>query len=160
MKEAWWINGKTGKYFQVEEHAIWVIQSKNAKKLGLPTNIIKEISSLDSTIDRIKILTTVMHEGMIRVRGHDLSTSFEFSLPSSEALWAIYNFGKKTDNFGPLSSIYFANLRTNENYETTWDDFKTKLSEDGPEAILRIAYKELKLNYKVRKIANDILKQI
>ena len=160
MKEAWWINSKTGKYFQVEEHSIWVTQPQNAKKLGIPTNIIKKISSLDPTADRIEILTTVMSEGMIRVRGHDLSTSFEFTLPSSEALWTIYSFGKKTDIFGSLSRIYFANLRTNENYETTWEDFKTKLTEDGPEAILRIASKELKLNYRIRKITGDILEQI
>jgi hypothetical protein len=159
MNEGFWINSKTGKFVEMNEHAIWMSQPENGKKIGLSPKAIKKIFPLDPVNDRVEILTTAMSEGMIRVRGHGTFTSFEFTISTSDALWAIYKFGKKI-GFAEFSGVYFANLRTKENYETTWGDFVGKLTGEGEEAVLRMARKTLPMNYRVRRVANGIMKQI
>ena len=158
MTEGWWLNSKTGKYSPIHEHADWLSDLDNARKIGISEQTIKKIKKLSPVVDRIEILTLAMNDSLIRIRNHKHFTTFEFTVATVPVLWAIYIFGKKI-HFNNLSIIYIANLRTKENFETDWKNFVNKMNKDD-HSILRYANKKLLFNYKVKQIANGIFKEI
>ena len=158
MNEGFWLNGRLNKFQEVNEHAMWIADSKNAKKIGLPSNLFEKIKELNPSTDRVEILTTAMSGGLIRVRGHGGSVTFEFSMKTTDALWAIYAFLKKI-GVGEYTQVYVANVRTHENLSTTYKDFKEVLVEEGEEALLRAAHKNMKFNYKLKKVTKEILRE-
>ena len=56
MREGLWINYKTGKTFRVYEHEQWLRENGNAKKLGVPNQIIKAFKEFRPGTDRDKFL--------------------------------------------------------------------------------------------------------
>jgi hypothetical protein len=148
MKEGFWLNAIDGTYYEVEDHALWVSNSVNADIMGLSVEAIKGIKKLDAYSDsgRVAIIKIVMEAGWIRVRGHGTEVTFEFTSPAFQSLWAIYSFGNNI--LGDYSNLFISNLRTKESYETTFKEYKRILTEDGEEAILRLANKGTKLNYR------------
>ena len=128
------------------------------KKIGLSKQSFEKIKKLNTISDRVEILTTAMNDGLIRIRNHKNSYTFEFTASTHDVLWSIYKFGKKI-GLGDFSNIFVANLRTKENFETTWKDFVNKMDTDE-RSVLRLADKNLNFNYKVKQIADGIFKQI
>ncbi len=113
MKEGWWLSAKTGRYYEIYEHAHWISEPANSKKVGLSASAINRIVRMNPQVDRVRILKIAMNEGLVRVRGHGVSVSFEFTVPTALALKAIVRFGRKV-GIGELTHIYFANLRTGQ----------------------------------------------
>ncbi len=113
MKEGWWLSAKTGRYYEIDEHSYWISEPTNSKKMGLSASAIKLIGRLNPQIDRVRILKIAMNEGLIRVRWHGVSVSFEFTVPTVLAMKAIIRFGRKI-GIGKLTHIYFANLLTGQ----------------------------------------------
>jgi len=139
MKEGAWINGKTGKFAWITEHASWVKDPENARSIGVPESVIEKIQSLRSDFNgkgREEILATVMQAGFIRMRGHGSFWTFEFTMPSEEALWACMSFLQ--DFAGPFTQCRFNNLRTGETIDTPFQEFEKTMQQD-PTQILRIA---------------------
>jgi hypothetical protein len=146
MKEGFWLNADTGKWFEVDDHAFWIQEYANAKKLGLSKEAITAIKEFDPFENREELLIyAVESTNIIRVRGHGDSTTFEFAMQSVPALWAIFKFSKEI-GLGEYSNIFVANIRTKENFNALFGDFKKLLTEQGPEVILRNASKKLKFN--------------
>ena len=156
MTEGFWINSKTNKFVPIDEHAMWITNEKNYKKIGLSKSIFNKIKNLNPQSDRVEILTSAMADGLIRVRGHGTSITFEFSIPVSTALWSIYAFLKKV-GVGEFTGLYIANLRTKESISTTYGEFQRTLKNEGEEALLRAANTKMKFNYSVQLIAKKIL---
>ena len=76
MKEGFWGNYKTGIWFQIDEHEMWLRRENNAAKLGVPKNIIAEFPRLT---ERETLLPFVWrHAPVMRWRCHGESVTFEF----------------------------------------------------------------------------------
>jgi hypothetical protein len=97
-----------------------------------------------------------MNAGFIRVRSHGTYIAFEFTCPAEEALWAAFEFLKKTQLAGPFSVLRFSNLRTNEGNDIRFDTFEMQMQEDAA-GVMRIAKSliSIKLNYGKHGIKNS-----
>ena len=139
MKEGAWINEKTGEFAWITEHASWIKKKENADKIGLSPRAYDNLKDLKWDFDgegREAILLVAMNAGLIRMRGHGSYWTFEFTIETQAALWACLGF---LDDFaGPLTQCRFNNLRTKEQIEMPYREFKASMTED-PETVMRIA---------------------
>ena len=154
--EGYWVN-RSGKFKQIDEHAQWILNPKNAKSLGLDSDFIKKVKDLNYSTDREKILLTAMHEDLIRVRGHGSLIAFEFTMDTKNALKVIEIFLEKEYLAGPNSTLMFNNLRTHESVEVTYEEFQNAMMDDEWKAVLRVAKKrKMRFNYDRKRIGRII----
>ena len=141
MKEGWWINYRTGKSFEINEHERWLRELGNAGKLGVPSSVVAMFGKFISEKDRDKFLLFVMQNApVMRVRGHGSYASFEYSSRERQApMEAVAEWGGR--NAGPFTSLNIVNFATKEDVQTTWQDFERTMDEGGAEAVLRVAGK-------------------
>jgi len=146
--EGYWINGANNKYYLVDEHAHWLQQGQNAKKLGMSPKEIKQIKSMErfDATPREKMLKMAMKHGAVRMRSHGTEYTFEFIGSPEQALWSSYNFLKKEDMAGPYTVLGFYNLKNNDDYVISYNDFEQKMTDVGPSGVMRTAKKEMKFH--------------
>jgi len=155
--EGYWLNAKNGKYKKVFEHADFLKDPKNAKKVGLSPRFVKQIKDMDWQKDRPEILILAMNEGLVRIRGHGSLIAFEFTYDTRKTLHAVEDFLDKVFLAGPMSTLRFNNLRTHESIDISYNDFIDYMMEDWRK-VLRVA-KKSKMNYDEKRIAK-IVKRI
>ncbi len=130
MREGAWINVKTGQFEWITEHADWMKNHENAKKIGLPDSVFEIIKELPNDYNgpkREKILRTVMAAGFIRVRGHGQWIAIEFTAPTQAALRASAEFLRQA--CGPFTVLRFNNLQAGETIEMTYQEFVQRITE-------------------------------
>lgn len=139
MKEGYFINYNNGKVIQVEEHETWLRTQGNAKRLGVPDNVMRAASKFKPIRDRDKFLMFIMQNSPImRMRGHGDYVTFEYaSHDRQDPMDAIWLWGKK--NAGPYTQIYINNLETGENTQTRFEQFEELMDSGGAEAVMRAA---------------------
>ena len=121
MREGAWINANTGNYEWITEHASWIQNPLNAKRIGLPGKVFAHVASLLWDFNgegRKAILLAVMQHGFIRLRGHGESATFESTLPLMDMVRASQKF--MTDNFGPLTGCRFNDLARGKSFSCTY----------------------------------------
>ena len=129
MKEGAFINGRTGVWCWITEHASWIQNPENACALGMALEVHAKLAELPWDFNgpgREAILRVAMEGGFIRVRGHGSSVTFEFTLPTEVAIGAALPF--MAENFGPLTGCRFNNLGTGERFGTTYESLPGALS--------------------------------
>ena len=129
-KEAWWLNTRERRYVRLPDrgdHAIWLSNPDNAKRIGLSPRAINKIQKLDPFKDRKRILLIGMSEMLVRVRGHGESISFEFIGDTKTILRVIAIFGWQV-GLGEFITVYLANLQTKEKSQMLWGDFMSKMN--------------------------------
>lgn len=164
MREGYWINYATSKTFDINEHEMWLRVPGNAKKLGLPREVIGMFRNFKPVVDRDKFLMFVMkHAPVMRVRGHGTTVAFEYNSTSRrDPMDAIWIFGK--ENLGPFSTLYIVNFATNEKVEILFQNFEEAVDTGGYDAVMRVA-KVQKLSIKKNVVAallqlsKELLKQ-
>ena len=156
MKEGWWINFRNDKMFgPLDEHERYLREGDNAKKMGIPQNVIDRFDQFEPVKDRDKLLLFVMqHSPLMRVRGHGVSTTFEYSSHERSApLDSIFLFAK--NNLGPYSDIVINNFATRESANMNFADFEETMDRGGAEAVMRTAsILKMRMN---RRIAKELL---
>jgi len=76
VKEGFWGNYETGKWFQIDEHEMWIRRGDNAVLLGVPENVIADFSRFTN---RETLLPYVFRcAPIMRWRCHGASVTFEF----------------------------------------------------------------------------------
>jgi hypothetical protein len=155
MKGGYWINYRTGKDFEIDEHETWLRRKGNAKKLGLPKKVVTAIKEFKPVKDREKFLTFVMqHAAVMRVRGHGNYVTFEYSSRSRrDPMDSIWLWGLQ--NAGPYTGMYIVNFATGEKTSIYWREFKEAMDSGGAEAVMRVASTE-EFIWK-EKIAEELL---
>ena len=128
--EGYWLNSKTGKYFEIHEHAQWLLDLKNFKKIGLPAELFQKIKSKDFDKDRLEILFAAMNAGLIRIRSHGNYIAFEFTIKSKDAIESIHEFLLAEELAGPYSDLTINNLRTGETIMLKYNEFLEMMEED------------------------------
>ena len=111
MKEGYWLHATTGVFSEIDEHARWISTPVNAARIGLAPDLALRLALLDWKRDRLPILLSAMGAGLIRVRGHGSSITFEFTIDRAAALEAIQRFLLATDVAGPLTVLRLHDLR-------------------------------------------------
>ncbi len=153
MKEGYWFNYRNGKSFRVHEHEQWLRAKGNAKKLGVPKQIITAFNEFKPG-DRDKFLLFVMkHAPVMRVRGHGALVSFEYnSRNRRDPMDAIWMWGQR--NAGPFTNLYIVNFAAREKTQMYWQDFEENMERGGAEAVMRAASVQ---KFRVRKAISDEL---
>jgi len=160
MREGYWLNFRTGKIFDIDDHERWLRTPGNAKKLGVPDSVISMFKKFRPVEDRDKFLLFVMSRAPImRIRGHGDYVTFEYnSRLRQEPLEAIWLFGK--ENAGPFTTFNIVNFATNESVTMRFHELEEQMESGGVESILRVAKRFRLKNGVVRellKISKEIL---
>ena len=121
--EGYWLNAETGEFHRIDEHATWLVQHENAQAIGLDESLFARLAGLDPQRDRLRIVLTAMHGGLMRIRQHGDSVTFEFVVPTEEAVSAVCQFLKATGLAGERSWLKLNNLRTKKSVEMRCDVF-------------------------------------
>jgi hypothetical protein len=139
MKEGYWLNYNNGKEFEIDEHEQWIRTPGNAKKLGVPANVIAMFGKFKPAIDRDKFLLFVMKNApVIRARGHGSVISFEYNSRDRQApMDSILVLAEKFA--GPLSQLYIVNFATKETTQMSFQEFDRIMNSQGAEAVMRAA---------------------
>lgn len=123
MREGAWINGETGRYAWITEHASWIQVPENARSIGMPEEVISKLEGMPWDFNgpaRKAILLQAMGQGFIRVRGHGADCTFEHVLPHEQVLQAAWPFMR--EQFGPEMLVRFTNLESMEVIEVRYGD--------------------------------------
>ena len=132
MNEGAFINGHTGAWCWITEHASWIQNPDNAYSLGMTATVHAELAAIPWDFNgtgREAILRVSMEAGFIRVRGHGPSVTFEFTVPTRAAMTAALPF--MALNFGPLTGCVFNNLGTGERVSLTYEALLKGLEQGG-----------------------------
>ena len=123
MKEGYWINYRTKKFFEIYEHEYWIRDEKNAWNLGLTKLLISRFQDFRPSIDRDEFLLYIMKSApVMRVRGYGVSVSFQFWAKSPvEPLDAIRKWARK--NAGPLTFLNIMNYGGPGSVQLSYKDF-------------------------------------
>jgi hypothetical protein len=160
MNDGFWINyrGNT-KVVPIHEHETDIRNPAIWKKLGFNVKDMELFKPFKLGRDREKFLLWLMQKyPLMRVRGHGVSTTFDFNNRSRQApIDAIFEFGE--NNLGPFSRLYINNYATRENVEMSFSEFESLMNTDGAEGILRVG-SDIRVNSRVlrelRRIATEI----
>jgi len=157
MKDGFWINYRTGKEFDIDEHETWIRRPGNAKKLGIPSKVQKAFPEFTIVKDRIKFVMFLMqHAPIMRVRGHGNYVTFEYSSRSrNDPMDSIWLWGLK--NAGPFTGMYIVNFATGEKTNIYWRDFKEAMESGGAEAVMRVAADRTEIFEWNKKVATELL---
>ena len=139
MKEGYWINARTGKYWQVDEHCMFAKRPEGADAMGLPQSVRDKIAPLTCDFNgptREQIVLLIMQAGYIRFRGHGSQYTCEFYGDTKRNLWACFDFLREMA--GPFTYILLHNLKTKEQWSGTFQDLNATLKEDE-DKVLRMA---------------------
>jgi len=129
MKEGCWI--RLGDWHWITEHASWIQKPENARLMGIPEEIQAELSGITWDFNgpgREAILRLAMGEGLIRLRGHGNSVTFEFTIPMATAIQAVRPF--MDQNFGPLTWCSFNNLETGQSVGFFYQGLREAMDND------------------------------
>jgi len=129
MREGAWINGITGRYAWITEHASWIKVPDHARALGMPESVIAKLEGMPWDFNgpaRKAILLEAMGQGFIRVRGHGADCTFEHTLPQELAIRAAWPF--MSEQFGPEMLVRFTNLVSMAVMEVRFGDLRDHLS--------------------------------
>ena len=140
MKEGYWINARTGEKWRVQEHATFAKSQQGADAMGLPQRVRDEIEPLKLDYngpDREKIVVAVCKAGFVRMRGHGSAWAFEFWGDAGHALWSIQQFTAVWG--GPFTGMLVNNLKTNEQWRGSFQEFDKIIKDDGPDGLIRVA---------------------
>jgi hypothetical protein len=127
VKEGYWINIATGQYERITEHCDWMKIHNNARKIGLPEDVFRQIEDIPNDYSgprREKILRLVMSAGFVRVRGHGRWIAIEFTAPTKDAMFACSPLLRQV--CGPFTVLRFNNLETSESVGVTFQEFESR----------------------------------
>jgi len=107
VREGYWVNLRTGQWFEIDDHAAWVRRFDCACRAGLSDEAARRIGAmpyrhLDGP-ERHAILYAAMACGLVRIRGHVDHVTLESTFPLQELLPALAAFMAR--HFGPFTVV-------------------------------------------------------
>jgi hypothetical protein len=131
VKEGAWINAQDTTYCWITEHASWIQNPENARRLGVSRETYEDIKSIPWDFNgpgRKAILLRAMAEGFIRVRGHESYVTFESTLPTEEALRAALPF--MSEHFGLFMHCQLNDLKRQLRFAASFWDIQKAIEKD------------------------------
>ena len=156
-KEGYWLNAQTGSYYRIDEHARWLTRRGNPEKLDLRPSLIDQLNGLHWQRDRLEILLTGMHGGLVRVRSHGAYVTFEFTVAIEKVLPVASEFLDETGIAGPLSTFRMTNLRDREGIEGRVSALQNTVF--GQSDTFEVLSEPIRLNYPEEK-AERVLEEL
>ena len=136
MREGAWIEACSRRWVWIDEHASWM--QRRGPEFGLAQPVWEAIRSIPNDFageGRALILRKVMDSGYIRMRGHGVQASFEFTCPIEEAIGACQPILAAIA--GPRLLCHFADLKTRQFLQVSYEDL-SRLLASGRGAILEM----------------------
>jgi hypothetical protein len=124
----------------VDEHASWIQKPENARLLGLPEEVQAELSAIPWDFNgprREAILRLAMNSGLIRMRGHGASVTFEFTLPMATAIQSVRIF--MAQNFGPMTWVQWNDLEKGQSFGCFYKDLSEAMDNETLSDLLAAA---------------------
>jgi hypothetical protein len=139
MKEGYWLNYRTGKEFEIDEHERWLRAPGNARKLGVPPNVIIMFNNFRPEKDRDKFLLFVMKSApVIRARGHGSHMTFEYASRDRQSpMDSVWMLAKQ--HAGLFTQLDIVNFATGESTQVSFQDFESAMDSGGADAVMRVA---------------------
>jgi hypothetical protein len=124
VKEGYWIQASTCRWYRVTDHADDIRRPDFARLLGLSEAVVHQLAAMPrrepNGPERRAILLTAMSQGLIRVRGHGPTVTFECTLPLMKAVLVSRPF--MAANFGPFTEARFNQLPEGPSLTMTYQD--------------------------------------
>ncbi len=123
MGEGFWIRSDTGEFHKIDEHARWIQDPGNARRIGLSEEAVARMRSIPWDINgpgRKAIVMEATAEGLIRFRDHGDYMTFEFQMPIQDAVHALRPF--MAYYLGAASYCRFNNLAGGDTREGYYKD--------------------------------------
>ena len=136
MNEGAWINAHTGAWSWISEHASWIQNPENARSLGMTDEVHALLAAIPwdfNGLGRKAIERVAKDAGVIRVRGHGESVTFESTLPASVAIRAALPF--MALNFGPLTGCVFTNLTAGTSIGCSYKELLALVERKGADGL-------------------------
>jgi hypothetical protein len=130
LREGAWIRS-TGGWTWINEHASWIQRPENARLLGLTDEVHFKLSAIPWDFNgagREAILRVAMGAGLIRMRGHGASVTFEFTCPTATAIQSVRPF--MDQNFGPITWCRFNDLETGQSFGCFYKDLSEAMDNE------------------------------
>lgn len=141
FNNGYWINYRSGMVFAIDEHERWLRCWGNVLNLSLTPQESEAIRYLEERhqpkLDRDVFLIEVLRaSSLMRVRGHGVSCSFEFSAADPEAaLECIWTFGLNEGGFGHRTQVDIINLTGWRALSLSWQEFGVRFTVGGATAL-------------------------
>ena len=147
MKEGCWIRS-TGDWHWITEHASWIQKPKNARLLGIPDEVQSKLSTISWDCNgpgREAILRLAMGAGLIRMRGHGNSVTFEFTIPIEAAIKVVALFMEQ--QFGPMTWVRFNDIESGQSLGIFYQDLLEAIDKESLSSLLARAVYCKSFNY-------------
>lgn len=120
-----WINYNTGQIEEIDDHERWIRRGDNARRIGVPSDIISDFKDFTPTEDREKFLLFILDKSsLIRCRSHGNHVTFEFSSRRIEKPIAAIRKASEVVGLGMYSGMFISNLATGEQVSTDYVTFQ------------------------------------
>ncbi len=137
MKDGWWLNYRTGRWFPIHEHELWIRTGENARLLGGARGVARQFGRFRPVMDRNRFLLWLMEKTpVMRIRGHRGYVTFEFHARACRRpLQAIAKFAGAEAT--PPTCLHIVNLATEEAMDVTAENLCRGLRREGGSAFWR-----------------------
>jgi hypothetical protein len=129
MKAGYWVNVRTGIWYEIGDHAAWLRRYDNARLAGLSDEAARRIGNMAYRAvagpDRVSILYAGFAQGLARVRGHGDHVTIESTLSLQELVPALAPF--MSQHFGPLTWVRLNSLPAGPFLARTYQDIAMAL---------------------------------
>ena len=120
-----WINYNTGQIEEIDDHERWIRRGNNARKFGVPDDVISDFKDFVPAEDREKFLLFILDKSsLMRCRSHGNYVTFEFSSRRIEKPIAAIRKASEVIGLGMYSGMFISNLATGEQVSTNYLTFK------------------------------------
>lgn len=121
MNEGYWIDSRTGRSIEIDEHEIDIRRPEVARRLGVPHEVLRQFGRFVPGTDRVQFLKWLMrHAPIIRARGYGVVVSVQWGCVENDAaLRAIHKWGRKV-GCGPCLMLCMSNIKTGERMNSFW----------------------------------------
>lgn len=125
IRDGFWMNYATLEWEMITEHETWIREKSNAERIGVPPEVYEHFREYVPHDDRVPFLSWLLDmTPLIRIRGHGVSITFEFSNPDPRfPLQAIELWSAECA--GEQSRLLIRNFATGQEYEVGWSEYRT-----------------------------------
>ena len=155
MLDGYWVNYATLYWEMITEHETWIRDEDNARRIGVPPEVFEHFREYVPHDDRVPMLTRLLDSTpLMRIRGHGVSITFEFSNPDPKfPLQALVFWCEECA--GEQNMLVIRNFATGREHHVRWSEFDSKgaaeaLAADG-ESRLEQRTVGQRVNRKVRR---------
>ncbi|MPN33799.1 hypothetical protein SDC9_181291 [bioreactor metagenome] len=125
MKSGFWGNYRTGEYFEIDDHELWIRRGDNTSRLGISSDIEARFCEFTPRLDRDRFLPFLYASAPVMCwRAHGQYVTFEFNAVKWDLPLDMIRTWCRS-NAGDFLGLKIVNFGTREFVRCLWKDFET-----------------------------------